>query len=155
MDTLHYSIQNNITIWLFEEINMSSLLNNNEETVCKKIARQNDLNGKRAKALLALHAGTTQAEAGNQSGLTPGQVKYIVSQFREKNLSIFPADFVNENESTINIKYSESKKSKKQKKGEKNVGKKKNKKKDKKKDKLKKSKKSKKKNKKGKKGKKK
>lgn len=43
-----------------------------------------------ARALSAFDAGATQAEAAQSSGLTRGQVKYLLSKFRQRRLDIFP-----------------------------------------------------------------
>ncbi len=122
------------------------LLSSKEKSFCTKISSQNTLHGKRAKALLALNEGKTQIAAGEQSGLSFGQVKYILRRFSTNGLSVFSNVSLDDKPG----KKVKEVKQKKEKKGKK-MGKKKDKKKAKKKDKKSK----KKKNKKGKKAKKK
>lgn len=57
-------------------------LTRSELTQCKRLSESDDLNGQRAKALLAIHQGNTQAVAAAMSGLSLGQVRYIISRFR-------------------------------------------------------------------------
>lgn len=52
------------------------LLSAQERVAFRMISSGNDLHGKRAIALLSIDGGATQSEAAQQSGLTPGQVKY-------------------------------------------------------------------------------
>ena len=66
------------------------LLSEQERVAFRMISTGNDLHGQRALALLAIDAGATQAQAGQQAGLTPGQVKYWLGKFREIRLAIFP-----------------------------------------------------------------
>ena len=66
------------------------LLSSQERVAFKMISTGNDLHGQRALALLAVDEGATQAQAAQQAGLTPGQVKYWLSKFREIRLAIFP-----------------------------------------------------------------
>ena len=66
------------------------LLSSQERVAFKMISTGNDLHGQRALALLAIDEGATQAQAAQQAGLTPGQVKYWLSKFREIRLAIFP-----------------------------------------------------------------
>jgi hypothetical protein len=67
------------------------LLSAEERAICEQISKANDLPyNYRAQALLALDEGLSQAQAGERSGLTRGQVKYAVSQFRKNKLGIFP-----------------------------------------------------------------
>jgi len=68
----------------------SKLLTMQEQTSCKQIAISEAPNSQRAMALLALNAGSTQAQAAEQTGLTIGQVKYWVGKFRKQRLNIFP-----------------------------------------------------------------
>ena len=69
---------------------LTSLLSTKEQAVCKNLSSQRTLEGKRAKALLALSDGNTQAIAAKKSGLSYGQVKYLLTIFRKKGLSVFP-----------------------------------------------------------------
>lgn len=57
-------------------------LTRSDVTFCKKLTEENSLTGQRAKALLAIHQGETQAKAVELSGLSLGQVRYIISRFR-------------------------------------------------------------------------
>lgn len=45
---------------------------------------------RRAGALVALHKGATQVEAGERAGLTDRRVRFWLAEFREKRLDIFP-----------------------------------------------------------------
>lgn len=65
------------------------LLKPNEVTACKKLAASVDSDSQRATALLAIHSGETQAIAAEASGLSLGQVRYILRRFRELRLSAF------------------------------------------------------------------
>jgi transposase-like protein len=69
-----------------------TLLTPKERADCQKIARKKSLYGQRAKSLLALDKGATQAEAGQRAGLTRSQVKYWLSKFRAERLEAFPED---------------------------------------------------------------
>ena len=66
------------------------LLSDQEREAFKMISTGNDLHGQRAIALLAIDDGATQAQAAQQSGLTPGQVKYWLGKFRKVRMEIFP-----------------------------------------------------------------
>ena len=66
------------------------LLSAQERVAFKMISTGNDLHGQRAIALLAVDDGATQVEAAQQSGLTPGQVKYWLGKFRQVRMEIFP-----------------------------------------------------------------
>ena len=76
------------------------------------ISTGNDLHGKRAIALLAIDDGATQAEAAQQAGLTPGQVKYWLSKFRQVRMQIFPEEVLKDQEPEAAAKAGKSKKSK-------------------------------------------
>jgi len=108
----------------------TSLLSNNDKSVCEKISSQGTLEGKRAKALLALNDGDTQVIAAKKSGLSYGQVKYLLTVYRKKGISLFPV-VTTEKKETIPVKKEKSKKSKS--KAKKKASKKSDKKKDKKK----------------------
>jgi CHAD domain-containing protein len=45
----------------------------------------------RARALIAVHHGATQEEAGTYAGLTGRRVRHWLAEFREKRMAIFPA----------------------------------------------------------------
>lgn len=66
------------------------LLSTKEQVVCENLKSQMALPGKRARALLALNDGDTQVVAAKKSGLSYGQVKYLLTVFRKKRLDIFP-----------------------------------------------------------------
>jgi hypothetical protein len=66
------------------------LLTPDERQVCQQIAAGEAPHSQRALALLALDQRVTQAEAGQLSGLTEGQVRYWRDKFRQRRLSIFP-----------------------------------------------------------------
>lgn len=68
-----------------------TLLSTDERTTIALLAQQPTLNGKRAKALLAIEDGATQAAAAQTAELTPGQVQYFLHKFRDKRLGAFPA----------------------------------------------------------------
>jgi transposase-like protein len=70
--------------------NDGSLLRTEERIVLQQLARQSDIDGQRATALLALDQGKTQALAAEESGLTINQVRYFVKKFREERLLAFP-----------------------------------------------------------------
>ena len=68
----------------------SSLLTSPEQAICKQIADHEAPHSQRAVALLALNENGTQTQAAEESGLSVGQVKYWVAEFRKKRLDIFP-----------------------------------------------------------------
>lgn len=66
------------------------LLSEAERNFCEHLAQSGEgLSNQRAAALLFLDSGSTRAEAGVQSGLTLGQVRYLLAAFRQKRLSMF------------------------------------------------------------------
>lgn len=65
----------------------AGLLKAVDVAACKKLAAGAGPHALHAQALLAVHAGSTQAEAARQSGLTPGQVRYWVGKFREHGMA--------------------------------------------------------------------
>lgn len=71
------------------------LLSAQERVAFRMISSGNDLHGKRAIALLSIDGGATQSEAAQQSGLTPGQVKYWLGKFRQVRMQIFPEELRN------------------------------------------------------------
>jgi len=66
-----------------------SLLKTEEYPACKKLSVLEELNGRRARALLALDEGHTQTQAAAESGLTLGQVRYWLAKFRRERMRIF------------------------------------------------------------------
>jgi len=105
------------------------LLSEQERVAFKMISTGNDLHGQRAIALLAVDQGATRAEAAQQAGLTPGQVKYWLGKFRQVRMQIFPEELLKaeqlDQEPKGSSKAGKSKKSKKgkAKKTKKNKGK--------------------------------
>jgi hypothetical protein len=72
----------------------SGLLTPEEREACGRIAAGNAPHSQRALALMALDQGVGQAEAGELSGLTKGQVRYWRDRFRDNRLGIFPNDLL-------------------------------------------------------------
>ena len=70
--------------------NNEHLLTADERAVLEKLAKQPDIEGQRAAALLAIDEGATQAAAAEQSGLTKGQVQYISKEIPVRTSSRFP-----------------------------------------------------------------
>ncbi len=68
-----------------------SLFTAGEHAMLVRIARREDLHGRRARALLALDQGAVQAEAGRQAGMSERRVRHWLAAFRQKRLDIFPA----------------------------------------------------------------
>ena len=69
---------------------LGRLLSEEEKIFCEHLAQSGErLINKRAAALVVLDAGSTRAEAGEQFGLTLGQVRYLLAAFRQKRLSMF------------------------------------------------------------------
>ena len=72
------------------------LLSPRERVVCLRIATRDDLYGRRARALLALDEGATQAEAGQRAPLSDRRVRHWLAAFRSEGLDIFPARVLSE-----------------------------------------------------------
>jgi hypothetical protein len=72
----------------------SRLLTPEEREACGRVAAGCAPHSQRALALMALDQGVTQAEAGELSGLTKGQVRYWRDRFRDNRLGIFPNDLL-------------------------------------------------------------
>jgi CHAD domain-containing protein len=68
----------------------SRLLEPRERAVCQRIAERDDLYGRRARALLALDEGATQAEAGQRAGMSDRRVRHWLAAFRQRRLDVFP-----------------------------------------------------------------
>lgn len=93
----------------------TKLLKPREVTACKKLAESGLSDNKRAAALLAIHQGQTQAQAAETSGLSLGQVKYILTRFRKLGMSALAAvneSPVNAVETTVQSNQSKTKKNK-------------------------------------------
>lgn len=58
--------------------------------ILEQLAAGQDIDARRAAALLAVDDGRTQAEAAAANDLTEGQVGYIVRKYREHGLAAFP-----------------------------------------------------------------
>ena len=76
--------------------NENRLLSSEERVVLSQIAVKEPPDSLRAQALLAIDEGATQAEAGQQTGLTIGQIRYWLSKFRKDRASIFPEELLNQ-----------------------------------------------------------
>ena len=74
------------------------LLTPTEREALILISAGKDLHSQRASALLAIDSGATQEQAGQQAGLTKGQVKYWLGKFRQVRMEIFPEQVVSEEE---------------------------------------------------------
>ena len=72
-------------------VDKERLLTLEERTVLEKLALEPGVEGKRAGALLLLDDGENQAVAAEQTGLTKGQVQYILKKFRSQRLLAFPS----------------------------------------------------------------
>jgi hypothetical protein len=70
-----------------------SLLSPEQERTCQELAaQQSGLASQRAAALLTMAGGATQLKACTSSGLTIGQIRYLLNVFRRKGMAIFPVD---------------------------------------------------------------
>ncbi len=69
----------------------TNILTPREVSICKAIA---DLDIKllslRAQALLLMNGGYTQADTASETGMSIGQVRYLMIIFNKKGISIFP-----------------------------------------------------------------
>ena len=72
------------------ETQKDRLLNAEDRSICEKVAIGETLDSQRAQALLIVDDGATQAEAGEQSGLTLYQVKYCLTRYRKLGMAMFP-----------------------------------------------------------------
>lgn len=105
------------------------LLSAQERVAFKMISTGNDLHGQRALALLAIDEGATQEQAGQQAGLTTGQVTYWLGKFRRVRMDIFPEQVLNADQMALDQEASDqgaqvADKTKKKKKSKKSQGKK-------------------------------
>jgi hypothetical protein len=81
------------------------LLTAAELAVCQKItALDTELAGRRAAILVAINEGSTQAQASEQTGLTVGQIRYLLTTFRRKRLAIFPDNVLSQAQSPVEPK---------------------------------------------------
>lgn len=67
-----------------------AFLDDGERAACRMLAARNDLHGRRARALLAMDAGETQAAAGRAAGMSERRVRYWRGAFRTRRLQVFP-----------------------------------------------------------------
>lgn len=69
------------------------LLTQNDRELCEKIAELNIvLVSRRARALLMLDDGHTQAKSAQLSSLTVGQLRYLLILFKKKGTDLFPKE---------------------------------------------------------------
>lgn len=69
----------------------AQLFTTTEREICKKIAAKgNTLSNKRARLLLLIDEGHTQAQACEKSGMSIGQLRYALTLFRKNGLQMFP-----------------------------------------------------------------
>jgi len=66
------------------------LLTRQERAVCLQIANRDDLHGRRARGLLALDEGATQAQAAQRAGMSSRRIRYWLAALRHKRLGVFP-----------------------------------------------------------------
>lgn len=72
---------------------MTKLLTQMDQKICTKILEGEDsIHKQRAKVLLLINDGITQQKAGEQSGLTIGQVRYCFRRYKTMGIEIFPED---------------------------------------------------------------
>lgn len=101
------------------------ILNKKEKEICQKVVDgRESVEKKRAVALLALNDGVTRTQASVISGLTIGQVNYLVNIFNKKRMDIFSEEITGKlkpgkNEKKSKKQKKEKKKDKKKKKGNK------------------------------------
>jgi hypothetical protein len=67
----------------------SQFLTEEEIQILKNSSSISGIAGQRAKALLLVNSGMTQLAAGNEAGLTRGQVKYVVAKYGRDGISAF------------------------------------------------------------------
>ena len=76
------------------DITENALLDSASIQQCEKLAGNADLQGKRAKALLELNKGGSNGVAVEKSGLTAGQVTYLLGRFKKIGMALFDAKVV-------------------------------------------------------------
>jgi len=68
-------------------------LTQKEIALCEKIAALDiTLVSQRARALILLNSGQTQAKSAELSSLTTGQLRYLIRLFKKKGVKLFPED---------------------------------------------------------------
>lgn len=75
---------------LSEPSTAGKLLDPQEREVLERVAVGGGLSSQWARALSAIDEGATQGGAAQGTGLTTGQVKYLLAKFRKRRLDIFP-----------------------------------------------------------------
>lgn len=70
----------------------TGLLLPHELIVSRRIAEVEDSYGRRARALLALHEGATQVQAGELAGFSSRWARHWLAEFRRERLGIFPGE---------------------------------------------------------------
>lgn len=70
-------------------MDIQTLMTDEARAVLEQLALGQDLDARRAAALLAVAGGQTQAEAAAGLDLTEGQVAYIVRKFRDQGVAAF------------------------------------------------------------------
>ncbi len=73
-----------------------------ERTALAGLAGLDDVDGRRAAALLAMDEGKSQSEAAKASGLTAGQVKYAWRKFKKQRVTAFTNEGVEETDTLTN-----------------------------------------------------
>lgn len=68
-----------------------NILSPEEVAICQSLAKLDiKLVSQRAQALLLIHEGTTQVDTAEKSGLTLGQVRYLMIIYRKNGMNLFP-----------------------------------------------------------------
>jgi CHAD domain-containing protein len=73
-----------------DQASAEDLMTPQEHAVCLEIAKRDDLHGRRAEGLLALHDGATQAEAAEHAGRSARTVRRWLTSFAQERLGAFP-----------------------------------------------------------------
>jgi CHAD domain-containing protein len=73
----------------FREPDVVTGLLGSERSRHEELARRDDAVGRRATALLALHDGLTQVEAGRLAGISDRRVRYWLARYRSDGLAIY------------------------------------------------------------------
>jgi hypothetical protein len=69
-------------------------LSKEERVAVEHLALERDVIARRARVLLAWDDGLSREEMAQRSGLSHGRVRYWVSQFSQKRMSVFPPEAV-------------------------------------------------------------
>jgi CHAD domain-containing protein len=73
-----------------DRVSAEDLMTPQQRAVCLEIAKRDDLYGRRAQGLLALHNGATQAEAAERAGRSTRTVRRWLTSFTKEHLGAFP-----------------------------------------------------------------